>query len=263
MRSYRRASLGAVALVGAGLAAAGCASQADLAEIRHDQRIMQRQLADTRASLDSVQRQLATVHGKVQEARHDRVDNIEQRLAALEQQRGTNGTSSDVGTPAPASTPGPDQGRAEQGRPEQPRTDVARTEVGTPNDRDSGAEAPEPYRKGVALVQQKEYDRAIQQFRDFLRTSPDSPYAGNAHYWIGESYYTLGDYSQAILQYNEVRQHYPKSDRAAPSLLKIGLAFLQMGNKSEAKLAFQKVVSDYPGSPEAGQAREKLKSLGA
>jgi TolA-binding protein len=60
-----------------------------------------------------------------------------------------------------------------------------------------------------------------------------------------------------------VRQHYPKSDRAAPSLLKIGLAFLQMGNKSEARLAFQKVVNDYPGSPEAGQAREKLKSLGA
>ena len=139
---------------------------------------------------------------------------------------------------------------------------MARTEVGTPNASDSG-DAPEPYRKGVALVQQKEYDRAIQQFRDFLRTTPDSPYAGNAHYWIGESYYTLGDYSQAILQYNEVRQHYPKSDRAAPSLLKIGLAFLQMGNKSEAKLAFQKVVNDYPGSPEAGQAREKLKSLGA
>lgn len=225
---------------------------------------MQRQLADTRASLDSMQRQLASMHGKVQEARHaDRTDSIDQRLSALEQQRGMSSTSSEVGTPGPVATPGPDQGRVEQGRSEQGRTDVARTEVGTPNDRDSGGDAPEPYRKGVALVQQKEYDRAIQQFRDFLRTTPDSPYAGNAHYWIGESYYTLGDYSQAILQYNEVRQHYPKSDRAAPSLLKIGLAFLQMGNKSEAKLAFQKVVNDYPGSPEAGQAREKLKSLGA
>ena len=263
MRVYGRA-LRAVALVGAaGLMGAGCASQADLAEIRHDQRIMQRQLADTRASLDGMQRQLATMHGKVQEARHaDRADTIEQRLSALEQGHAATGLSSDVATPGPLATPAPDQGRVEQGRPDQSRTDVARTEVGTPNDRDGG-DAPEPYRKGVALVQQKEYDRAIQQFRDFLRTTPDSPYAGNAHYWIGESYYTLGDYSQAILQYNEVRQHYPKSDRAAPSLLKIGLAFLQMGNKSEARLAFQKVVNDYPGSPEAGQAREKLKSLGA
>ena len=261
---YGRAWCTIAAVVAAGLAVAGCASQADLAEVRHDQRIMQRQLADTRASLDSMQRQLAAMHGKVQEARHAASnDTIEARLAALEQGRpasGANGTSSEIATPVTVPTPPADQARADQARTDQGRTDVARTEMPAASD---GGDAPDPYRKGVALVQQREYDKAIQQFRDFLRTSPDSPYAGNAHYWIGESYYTLGDYSQAILQYNEVRQHYPKSDRAAPSLLKIGLSFLQMGNKSEAKLAFQKVVNDYPGSPEAGQAREKLKSLGA
>jgi tol-pal system protein YbgF len=261
VRVYGRASLRSTSLLlAAGLVAAGCASQADLAEVRHDQRIMQRQLADTRAGMDSMQRELAAMHGRAQETRHaDRTESIEARLSALEQGRSgspADGTiSSEMTTPAVVATPAPEQGRGDQGR------EVARTEVGTPNDRDTG-DTPEPYRKGVALVQQREYDRAIQQFREFLRTTPDSPYAGNAHYWIGESYYTLGDYSQAILQYNEVRQHYPKSDRAAPSLLKIGLAFLQMGNKSEARLAFQKVVNDYPGSPEAGQAREKLKSLG-
>lgn len=260
MRVYGRASLrSASLLLAAGFVAAGCASQAELAAVQHDQRIMQRQLADTRAAMDSMQRQLATMHGKVQESRHaDRTDSIETRLSALEQARAgapaDANTSSEMAPPVVVATPAPEpQSRAEQGRAE-----VARTEVGAP---DSG-ETPESYRKGVALVQQREYDRAIQQFREFLRLTPDSPYAGNAHYWIGESYYTLGDYSQAILQYNEVRQHYPKSDRAAPSLLKIGLAFLQMGNKSEARLAFQKVVNDYPGSPEAGQAREKLKSLG-
>jgi len=255
VRVYGRA-LRAVALVGvAGVMSAGCASQADLAEIRHDQRIMQRQLADTRASLDGMQRQLASTQGKMQEARHaDRGDTFEARLSALEQARAANGNAPmDVSTPGPVPTPAPEQGRGDQGR-----TEMARTEVPS-----EGGDAPDAYRKGVTLVQQREYDRAIQQFRDFVRTNPDSPYAGNAHYWIGESYYTLGDYSQAILQYNEVRQHYAKSDRAAASLLKIGLAFLQMGNKSEARLAFQKVVNDYPGSPEAGQAREKLKSLGA
>jgi len=259
VRVYGRASLrSASLLLAAGLVAAGCASQAELAAVQHDQRIMQRQLADTRAAMDSMQRQLATMHGKVQESRHaDRTD-IETRLSALEQARAgapaDASASSEMAPPIVMVTPAPEQ----QGRADPGRGAVARTEVGAP---DPG-ETPESYRKGVALVQQREYDRAIQQFRDFLRTNPDSPYAGNAHYWIGESYYTLGDYSQAILQYNEVRQHYPKSDRAAPSLLKIGLAFLQMGNKSEARLAFQKVVNDYPGSPEAGQAREKLKSLG-
>ena len=252
----RRAAL----LLVSAAAIAGCATQADVSELRREQRAMQRQLADTRASLDGLQRDLATTRGKVQESRYaeraqSRVDALESRIAALEQGRG--GTpeeeprSTEVPPPAPApvATAVPEQARAEPAAP--------------PADREDSAQTPESYRRGITLVRQKEYDRAIQQFRDFLRTNGDSPLAGNAHYWIGECYYTLGDYSQAILQFNEVRQHYAKSDRAAPALLKIGLAFLQMGNKSEARLAFQKVVNDYPASPEAGQAREKLKSLGA
>ncbi len=261
------AGLRIIAVGATALAVAGCATQADLADLRREQRTMQRQLADTRASLDSVQRDVAATRGKVQESRYaeraqSRVENLEARVAALEQARGVTsetGTSPEAAPPPPpppvAAVPPPEQPRVVQPRGEQPRGEVAPAE-------DSDA-TPEAYRRGVSLVRQKEYDRAIQQFREFLRTNADSPLAGNAHYWIGECYYTLGDYSQAILQYNEVRQHYAKTDRAAPSLLKIGLAFLQMGNKSEARLAFQKVVNDYPASPEAGQAKEKLKSLGA
>jgi TolA-binding protein len=217
---------------------AGCATQADLADIRREQRGIRTQLADTRATLDSVQRDLATTRGRVQENRHaeradTRMQNLEERLSAIEQARGGAPADSGAGAetaanPAPVATPAPETGR------------VASV---PPPDRDDAAETPDQYRKALSLVRQREYDRAIQQFR--------------------ECYYTLGDYSQAILQFNEVRQRYAKSDRAAAALLKIGLSFLEMGNKSEAKLAFQKVVNDYPTAPEAGQAREKLRSLGA
>ncbi|MBI3767798.1 MAG: tol-pal system protein YbgF [Deltaproteobacteria bacterium] len=231
--------------------AAGCATQADLQEIRREQRGIRSQLADTRATLDGVQRDLAKTRGKVQENQHaeqsdTRVQSLEERVAALE--GGRVGTPADVSAvPAPGAPPAPETAR------------VASVPAA---DRDDSADVPDQYRAAITLVRQKEYDRAIQQFREFLRSNADSPLAGNAHYWIGECYFTLGDYSQAILQYNEVRQRYAKSDRAAPALLKIGLSFLEMGNKSEARLAFQKVMNDYPASPEAGQAREKLRSLG-
>ncbi len=240
---------------------AGCATQADMSDIRREQRSIRTQLADTRATLDSLQREVATTRGKVQENRHaeradTRFQNLEARVAALEQGHpgaSVEGGPADVGG-EPQTAPSTETAAA----PEGPRV----ASVPAAN-REDAAETPEQYRAAVTLVRQKEYDRAIQQFREFLRTNPDSPLAGNAHYWIGECYYTLGDYSQAILQFNEVRQHYAKSDRAAPALLKIGLSFLEMGNKSEARLAFQKVVNDYPASPEAGQAREKLRLLGA
>jgi tol-pal system protein YbgF len=241
---------------------AGCATQADMSEIRQEQRAIRTQLADTRATLDSLQRDLATTRGRVQESRHaeradTRFQSLEARLAAIEQGRPGASTDSgapiDVGGSQTAAQP-PTTGAA----PEAPRIASAPAA-----DRDNAADTPDQYRAAIALVRQKEYDRAIQQLREFLRTNPDSPLAGNAHYWIGECYYALGDYSQAILQFNEVRQHYAKSDRAAPALLKIGLSFLEMGNKTEARLAFQKVVNDYPASPEAGQAKEKLRLLGA
>ncbi len=145
----------------------------------------------------------------------------------------------------PTATPGPP-------RPEIAASDLAKEEA---------KDLPDDYKRGIALVRQGAYDKAIQSLRDFLRTNRDSPLVPNAQYWIGESYYMLADYYQAILNFNQVRQQHPKSDRAPAAVLKIGLAFQQMGNKSEAKLAFQKVLNDYPSSPEAAQAREKLQAL--
>jgi tol-pal system protein YbgF len=147
--------------------------------------------------------------------------------------------------PAPTSTPAP------------PRPEIAASDLS----KEEAKELPDDYRRGITLVRQGAYDKAIQSLRDFLRTNRESPLAPNAQYWIGESYYMLADYYQAILNFNQVRQQHPKSDRAPAAVLKIGLAFQQMGNKSEAKLAFQKVINDYPSSPEAAQAREKLQAL--
>ncbi len=251
-----------VAIVGG----AGCATQADMSEIRREQRSIRTQLADTQATVDSLQREIATTRGKVQENRHaeradTRFQTLEARVAAIEQ--GHPGAAVESGAPIDVGEPQSGTQASTAAAGAAPAPEAARVARAPAASRDDSAETPEQYRTALALVRQKEYDRAIQQFREFLRTNPDSALVGNAHYWIGECYYTLGDYSQAILQFNEVRQHYAKSDRAAPALLKIGLSFLEMGNKSEARLAFQKVVNDYPASPEAGQAREKLRLLGA
>jgi tol-pal system protein YbgF len=263
MRSLRPSALLATVLA---VVIAGCATQADIQELERENRRMRTQLADTRASFESMQRDVAKVRGGVDEVRYSsrstgtvtsRLDDLEARVATLEGRRATpipgdtSGLTSVDGTgatpvPVPTVTPTP-------ARPEIAASDLAREEA---------KDVPDDYRRGLALVRQGSYDRAIQSLRDFLRTNQASPLAPNAQYWIGESYYMLADYYQAILNFNQVRQQHPKSERAPAAVLKIGLAFLQMGNKSEARLAFQKVLNDYPSSPEAAQAREKLQSLG-
>jgi len=256
-------STAAILALATGLA--GCATQADVQELERENRRMRTQLADTRATLDSMQRDVAKVRGGVDEVRYSsrgtgtvasRLDDLEMRVATLEGRR--PGTTTETTTtitepgmptpvPIPTATPLP-------AKPEISANDLAREEA---------REAPDEYKRGLALVRQGAYDKAIQALREFLRTNRESPLAANAQYWVGECYFMLADYYQAILNFNQVRQQHPKSDRAPAAVLKIGLAFLQMGNKSEARLAFQKVLNDYPSSPEAAQARERLQALGA
>jgi len=247
------------------LVIAGCATQADIQELEREQRRLRTQLADTRAGFDTVQRDVAKVRGGVDEVRYSsrgpqsvtaRLDDLEARISALEGHRpspvaspayGTSPQDPSAPTTVPVATP----------TPVPPRPEIAASDLS----KEEAKDVPDEYRRGITLVRQGSYDKAIQALRDFLRTNRESPLAPNAQYWIGESYYMLADYYQAILNFNQVRQQHPKSDRAPAAVLKIGLAFQQMGNKSEARLAFQKVVNDYPSSPEAAQAREKLQAL--
>ncbi|MEO6026844.1 MAG: tol-pal system protein YbgF [Candidatus Binatia bacterium] len=247
------------------VAVAGCATQADIQELQREQKRLRTQLADTRAGFDTVQRDVAKVRGGVDEVRYSsrgstsvttRLDEVEARVATLEGHRPAPTTTPiDGATAAGGAAPAPVP--VATTTPTPPRPEIAATDLSKEEARD----IPDDYRRGITLVRQGSYDKAIQSLRDFLRTNRESPLAPNAQYWIGESYYMLADYYQAILNFNQVRQQHPKSDRAPAAVLKIGLAFRQMGNKSEAKLAFQKVLNDYPSSPEAAQAREKLQGL--
>jgi tol-pal system protein YbgF len=242
--------------------AVGCAHLPVLRKSTAERGHLQADLASTRASLEDTRRELAEVRGDIGEVRRSsraqgslsaRLDKLEQRVAALEKARPEpmsvephprGAAREESPAPAPAAT---------QNWPEIIMTELAREEK---------RELPQEYRQALQLVREKAYDRAIQALYNFVRANPDSPLAPDCHYWIGDSYFMLGEHYRAIVSFNEVRQRYAGSGRAPTAGLMIGFALLQMGNKQEARLAFEKVVADYPSSREAAQAREKLQDFG-
>lgn len=117
------------------------------------------------------------------------------------------------------------------------------------------------YQKAYGTFKVGDYAGALRLFEAFLRTYPQSEYADNAQYWIGESYYKQEDYERSILEYEKVLQQYPKGDKVPAALLKQGFAFLNLGDKVDAKLLFQKVIKEYPRSPQAEIAAKKLKVM--
>jgi tol-pal system protein YbgF len=118
------------------------------------------------------------------------------------------------------------------------------------------------YEQGVDAFAAKDYDVAIQHFRDYIHKEPQSPYADDAQFWIGESNLRKGLYSNAIKEFNQVVLRYASGDRSAASLLKLAEVFSKIGDRVDARLSLQKLVNRYPGSAEAAEAYRLLQEMG-
>lgn len=118
------------------------------------------------------------------------------------------------------------------------------------------------YDQGVQAFNEGRYDDAIQSFRDYAHQQPQSAYADDAQFLIGESNLRKGQYNNAIKEFNQVVLRYASGDRSAASLLKLAEVFSKMNDQVDARLSLQKLVNRYPGSAEAAQAYKMLQEMG-
>ena len=58
--------------------------------------------------------------------------------------------------------------------------------------------------------------------------------AGNAKYWLGETYYVRGNYQQAAVTFAEGFETYPDNPKAPDNLLMLGMSLASLGSKDDA-----------------------------
>ncbi len=107
----------------------------------------------------------------------------------------------------------------------------------------------EQYDHAFGLLRQARYDEAEAALRAFLDSHPKDPLAGNANYWLGESFYVRADYVRAAEVFLEGYQREPKGSKAADTLLKLGMSLSNLDKKREACAAFDKLTKEFPGAP--------------
>jgi len=122
--------------------------------------------------------------------------------------------------------------------------------------RESGP--PPEYLKAFGLYSANNFTAAVVGFESFLKDNPQSDYAANAQYWIGECHYTLSDLPKAKEAFLKVTESYPKSSKAPDALLKLGYTLAAMKEKEKAAAVFERIITSYPSSPAAIKARERL-----
>ncbi len=90
------------------------------------------------------------------------------------------------------------------------------------------------YDFAFSLLKQGNYEEAGQAFQEFLQLYPQQELAGNAAYWLGESYYARKDYQRSAQIFAEGFKNYPGSSKAPDNLLKLALSFSNVGSTVEA-----------------------------
>ena len=117
------------------------------------------------------------------------------------------------------------------------------------------------YDAAFDLIKAKDFDKASQAFAAFLRKYPNSQYAGNAQYWLGEVNLAKGDLQGAGQAFAKVSQLYPKHAKVPDSLYKLADVERRLGHTDKVKGILQQVVAQYPGSSAAQLAQRDLQRL--
>ncbi len=120
------------------------------------------------------------------------------------------------------------------------------------------------YEFAFEFLKRQDYPKAEATLRDFLKLHPKDALAGNAQYWLGETYYVRGDFQQAAVEFMAGYQKYPKTNKGPDNLLKLGMSMAKLNQTQGACTALGRLTKDYPDAPDAvlksaGSERTKLK----
>jgi len=118
------------------------------------------------------------------------------------------------------------------------------------------------YERAVNLVlKERQYDEATDAFRSFIKQYPDSTYAANANYWLGQLLYNKNQLDEAKQAFTTVVNRFTDSTKRGDSMVKLGLIAEKAGDKAAAKTWYQKVLKEYANSAAARIAQQQLSAL--
>lgn len=101
-------------------------------------------------------------------------------------------------------------------------------------------------------------DLALQEYRDYLKYFGDTETAATAQFHIGEMLLNQGDFDDAIQAFDTVIVQNPKSRRAPDALYLKAQALQKQGDRAAAMKALNQLIRQYPDSDAAATAKTEL-----
>lgn len=199
--------------------------------------------------LQQMQEEIATLRGMLEEQQYElrqlRQENLE-RYQTLDSRL-------NEGSGAPASGP---SSASEQATSDKPRPATQQQAAAADPEKEKLF-----YDASFDLIKERDFDKAHQAFSAFLRKYPNSQYAGNAQYWLGEINLVQGDLQAAGKAFALVSHNYPEHNKVPDSLYKLADVERRLGHADKARGILQQVLAQYPNSSAAQLAEKDLGKL--
>jgi tol-pal system protein YbgF len=105
------------------------------------------------------------------------------------------------------------------------------------------------YEVAYGHLLQQDYASAEASFDEFLKRFPNDQLAGNAQYWLGESFFVRGQFKAAANSFLKGYQAYSRSSKAPDSLLKLAMSLDRLGQRDAACSSYLELNVKFPNAP--------------
>ncbi|MBT3371453.1 MAG: tol-pal system protein YbgF [Rhodospirillaceae bacterium] len=203
------------------------------------------QLANAEIRMSNLETEMRLLTGQLEEVRHG-IQTVLQRLDGLvkdvdfrltEIERGRTGTKTMPSSPPSNGAAGPNTDDKADNRADNEAAGQVAANAPPPSVLPKGTPM-ERYNYAYSLLLKVRLDEAEAAFQEFLAKHGDDKLAGNAQFWLGQTYFTQERYSDAARTFLAGIDRYPKSNKAPDTWLKLGITLGKLDQKEEACAAF-------------------------
>lgn len=112
-----------------------------------------------------------------------------------------------------------------------------------PDDADSKS-----YDKAFAFMREAKYEEAERELSKYIsqNNNKQDSKAGEAYYWLGETFYVRENFQQAALNFMKGYKEFPNGKKVSDSLYKLALSLNKLNKSKEACTTLNKYIKEFP-----------------
>jgi len=112
-----------------------------------------------------------------------------------------------------------------------------------------------------SLLQEEQYQRAVNEFDQYLRLYPNGRFVTNAYYWKGQAYVNLAMLNEAREAFETIVTQFPDGRKVDDAMYSLGTVYDKLGNAPRAQQLLRQVQSRYPNTSAANLADIYLRAM--